>query len=85
MTKTKVDKKKIKQSSRLLRKIKDKCDKNRGCQVKFNKGMTKIKVIKKKINPGYKKIKIAEKKKKLKIVIKIKFLRKKLKVVMTKN
>ena len=36
--------------------------------------MTKIKVIKKKINPGYKKIKIAEKK--LKIVIKIKFLRK---------
>ena len=37
--------------------------------------MTKIKVIKKKINPRYKKIKIAEKKK-LKIVIKIKFLRK---------
>ena len=28
MTKTKVDKKKFKQRSRLLRKIKDKCDKN---------------------------------------------------------
>ena len=36
MTKTKVDKKKnFKQRSRLLRKIKDKCDKNRGCQEKI--------------------------------------------------
>ena len=48
MTKTKVDKKKFKQRSRLLRKIKDKCDKNQGYQEK--------------INPRYKKIKIAEKK-----------------------
>ena len=35
MTKTKVDKKKFKQRSRLLRKIKDKCYKNRGCQEKI--------------------------------------------------
>ena len=77
MTKTKVDKKKkFKQRSRLLRKIKDKCDKNRGCQEKIQQRDIKIKVIKKKkINPRYMKIKTAEKKK-LKIVIKIKFLRK---------
>ena len=66
MTKTKVDKKKnFKQRSRLLRKIKDKCDKNRGCQEKIQQRYDKNQGYqeKKKINPRYKKIKIAEKKK----------------------
>ena len=36
--------------------------KNQDFQEKFNKGVPKIKVIKKKIKPRYKKIKIAEKK-----------------------
>ena len=65
MTKTKVDKKKkkFKQRSRLLRKIKDKCDKNRGCQEKIQQRYDKNQGYQeKKINPRYKKIKIAEKK-----------------------
>ena len=60
--------------SRLLRKIKDRCDKNRGCQ---GQGYQE------KIKPRYKKIKITEKKK-LKIVIKIKVFKKNLNKVMTK-
>ena len=62
MTKTKVDKKKFKQRSRLLRKIKDKCDKNRGCQEKIQQRHDKNQGYQEKINPRYKKIKIAEKK-----------------------
>ena len=62
MTKTKVDKKKkFKQRSRLLRKIKDKCDKNRGCQEKIQQSYDKNQGYQeKKIKPRYKKIKIAE-------------------------
>ena len=78
MTKIKVDKKKkkFKQRSRLLRKIKDKCDKNRGCQEKIQQRYDK--------NQGYQEKNLildirksrSPRKKKLKIVIKIKFLRK---------
>ena len=53
---------------KIVRKIKDRCDKNRGCQET--------------IKPRYKKINIADKK--LKIVIKIKVFEKKLNKGMTK-
>ena len=78
MTKTKVDKKKkFKQRSRLLKKIKDKCDKNRGCQEKIQQRYDKNQGYQeKKLILDIRKSRSLRKKKKLKIVIKIKFLRK---------
>ena len=72
----------------MLREIKDRCDKNRGCQEITNKGMKEIKiaekklkivikinVFKKKLNKGITKIEVV--KKNLKIVTtKLRFLRK---------
>ena len=67
----------------MLRKIKDKCDKNRGCQEKIQQSYDK--------NQGYQEKELnldirksRSPRKKLKIVIKIKFFKKKLNEVMTK-
>ena len=83
--------------SRLLRKIKDRCDKNRGCQEKIKQSYEKNQGYQVKIKPRYNKIKIVEKKqiedsyKKLRFLRKVKkrynkieVVEKKLKIVMTK-
>ena len=67
----------------IVRKIKDRCDKNRDCQEITKQSYEKKSRLTRKIKPRYKKIKIA--KKKLKIVIKNEGFQEKLKQSCDKN
>ena len=68
---------------KIVRKIKDKCDENRGCQEMIKQSYDKNQArLSRKIKHSYKKIKIPEKK--LEKDIKIKVFKKKLNKVITK-
>ena len=60
----------------MFRKIKDKYDKNRGCQEITKQRYDKNQDYQEKIKPRYKKIKIAEKKKSKIVIKKLRFSRK---------